>query len=77
MIEEGRQERESLEAKKDKMEKQVAKLSRDNEQLLTQLEQSRQAAQQSTSEDTMDEVSKHFSLWRRTEDKSKNMFTVQ
>ena len=61
MIEEGRQERESLEAKKDKMEKQVAKLSRDNEQLMAQLEQSRQAAQQSTSEDAMDEVCNDFS----------------
>ena len=61
MIEEGRQERESLEAKKDKMEKQVAKLSRDNEQLMAQLEQSRQAAQQSTSEDAMDEVRNDFS----------------
>ena len=63
MIEEGRQERESLEAKKDKMEKQVAKLSRDNEQLMAQLEQSRQAAQQSTSEDAMDEVNKKFFLF--------------
>ena len=63
MIEEGRQERESLEVKKDKMEKQVAKLSRDNEQLMAQLEQSRQAAQQSTSEDAMDEVNKQFFLF--------------
>jgi hypothetical protein len=56
MIEEGRQERERLEGRNDKAEKQLEKMSRDNDQLLAQVEQSRQAAQQSNSDDALDEV---------------------